>query len=161
MNKSIWGSAAPKFIYDMGGANETEVLLDRWITIEDEPEAKEVILESELEADRDISHKGSYWTFSGKLYLFKYNDPLSKFNEVYQFLNQKVVLYKHRDGEPFKDKDGNNALFFIEEITPKNMTTLDYRDVLIIKFISLKAISFANSTPIKPQLSEITMSKNL
>jgi hypothetical protein len=158
---SIFGVNAPKFTYDLGGASETEVLLDHWVPISLEPDPKKLVVESELETDREIIYRGEFLTFSGKIYLFKYDDPESKFDQIYQYLYKKVTLWEHRDSTPFKDKDGNPVLFYVDEINRSYLTTLTYRDVITIKFLSTKAVAHGTSRPIVAQLSELTMSKNL
>lgn len=162
MNKSIFGEQAPKFVYNLGSLNQTEVLLDYWLPLRDEPEEREIVNESSLESVRTIIDRGDFWTYEGRINLFKYESITairSKFEEIYQFNKKAVTLWKHRDGQPFKDKNGNNVLFYMKVI-PKNLQTLDYKDILMVSFRSLKGIYFSNGTPIVPQLSEIIMSDN-
>lgn len=158
MNESIFGSTAPKFVFDLGGSNEKTVILDYWVPITDEPDDdRDILQESELEADRDILNRGNFWTFEGRVNLYKYKIPnliRSKFEEIYQYNKKKVVLWKHRDGIQFKDKDGNNILWYVN-VTPKNLYTLDYRDILFIKFRSLKEVNYSDNSTIIIQPSEI------
>lgn len=159
INESIFGSSGPKIVYDLGGPNEKTVLLGHWVPGKDELDSEKVLIhESELETDRDfIDLGGGYWVYDGFMYLFKYNDPFlirSKFEEINQFNRKKVVLYKHLDGDPFKDSLGNNVLFYMN-CYPKNYQTLDYRDLLYIQFRSCRNVEFSNGSAILPQLNEI------
>jgi hypothetical protein len=160
MHRSIFGSIAPKFVYDLGGTNETEVIINYWVPTADEPDGdRDIIHEAEIEADREIIDRGNFWTFEGRVNLYKYGSPIlirSKFEEIYQFNKKKVVLWKHGDGEPFKDMLGNNVLWYMK-VTPKNFYTLDYRDILFINFRSLKEIDFSDGSTIIPQPTEIIM----
>lgn len=160
MNNSIFGAGAPKFVHDLGGENEATVLLDHWIQTNDGLDTKEKQIESELEASRDYIVLGDFLQIEGRVNLYAFGALTairSKFEEIYQFNNTDVVLYKHRDGQPFKDSSGNNVLFRMH-VTPKNLTTLDYRDILIINFRSLTAVDYSESSAVLPQLSEIVMS---
>lgn len=142
---------------------EQEVFLDYWITINEETDVRNILHESELEADRFIIPRGEYLEIEGRINLFKYEDMdsrKSKFSEIYEFKNKKVSLWKFRDGDPFKDENGNEVLFYIESVISKNLTTLDYRDVLFLKFRSLKGIDYPNSFPIIAPLEEIVMLNN-
>ena len=164
VTESIFGSLSPKFVYDLGGANEATVFIHYWVPTKDEPETrKEIIHDSELEADRNIIPLGDYWAFEGYINLLKYPDLASrrsKFEEIYAYNKKVVTLWKHRDGQPFKDSAGNNVLFYLNA-TPKNFGTLDYRDVLILQFRSLTEVYFSNGAPTIPLISEIIINKNL
>lgn len=160
MKESMFGSTAPKFVFDLGGSNEKTVILDYWVPITDEPDSdRDLIQESELEADREIINRGNFWVFEGRINLYKYDSISfirSKFEEIYQFNKKKVVLWKHRDGVQYKDKDGNNILWYLT-VTPKNLYTLDYRDLLILKFRSLKEVNYSDGSTVVTQPSEIIM----
>lgn len=159
VSSSIFGSEGPKIVFDLGGENETTVILGKWVTTADEPDSlREIINESELEDDRDIiSLGGEFWKFEGFVHLHKYSDPeliRSKFEEIYQFNRQNVVLYKHKDGNYFKDTNGDAVLWKMN-CFPKNYQPLDYRDLLIVQFRSLKGVDFSDSSTIVVQPSEI------
>lgn len=161
MNRSIFGSAPPKFVYDYEGENEVSIDLDYWITTTDELEDKELIQESELEADREIISRGSYHVFEGRLNLYKYGSLVyaqNKFDTIRQYNNKKVALWKHRDGQPFKDGEGNIVLYHLRVIA-KNLTSLDYRDVLFLKFRSLNGTSEAQEFIPIPTINQIRMNE--
>jgi hypothetical protein len=164
MNNSIFGNLAPKFVLNPGGSNETTVMIDYWSPTKDEPEEdRDLIQESELEADRAIIDRGSFWSFEGRVNLYKYGSLSlirSKFEEIYKFNKKKVVLWKHRDREPFKDLEGNNILWYLK-ITPANLYTLDYRDILMLSFKSLKEINFSDNSVIISQPGEVVMADTI
>lgn len=164
MNHSIFGSLSPKFTYDLGGTTETTVMIDYWIPTKDEAEDnRDIYQESELEADRAIIDRGNFWTFEGRINLYKYGSLSlirSKFEQIYKFNKKKVVLWKHRDREPFKDLQGNNILWYLK-ITPANLYTLDYRDILILSFKSLKEINFSDNSVIIAQPGEVVMTDTI
>lgn len=154
-------------ITDTGTGNhsiitEMSVILDYWVPLKEEPDIRNVAQESELEADRFIIPRGEYLEIEGRINLFKYADDAtrrSKFTQINQYKNKNVVFWKHRDGESYKDGSGNEVLFYLESVIPKNLTTLDYRDVLYLKFVSLKEVVYA-TWGIIPQLEEIIMSND-
>ncbi len=159
ITESIFGSSGPKFAYDLGGPSEATVILGHWVPGKNEQDGEKVLIhESELESDRDfIDLGGGYWVYDGFVYLMKYVDPIlirSKFEEINQYNRKKVVLWQHRDGDPFKDSLGNNMLFYMN-CYPRNFGTLDYRDLLYIQFRSCKAVDFSNGSTIITQPAEI------
>jgi hypothetical protein len=136
---------------------EMTVMLDYWVPLREEPDVRKSFQESELEADRFIISRGEYLEIEGRINLFKYpNDAArqSKFTQINQYKNKNVVFWKHRDGEAYKDINGAKVLFYIEHVIPKNLTTLDYRDVLYLKFVSLKEVVYPG-WEIIPQIEEI------
>lgn len=142
---------------------EITVNLDYWVTLSEEADTRNVKQESELEADRIILPRGEYLEIFGKVNLFKYADMASrqsKYQEIYEFKTKNVAFWKHRDGSAYKDENGSEVLFYLESVIPKNITTLDYRDVLFLKFLSLKGIDYPNSFTIIPTLDEILMSND-
>lgn len=143
---------------------EITVNLDYWVPLSEDADTRNVKQESELEADRIILPRGEYLEIFGKINLFKYADIASiqsKYQEIYEFKNKNVSFWKHRDGSAYKDEDGNEVLFYLESVVPKNINTLDYRDVLFLRFLSLKGIDYPNSFTIIPVLEEIIMDSGI
>lgn len=143
---------------------ELIVMLDYWVPMKEDADSRNVQQESELEADRIILSRGEYLEIQGRINLFKYADMASrqsKFQEIYELKNKNVSFWKHRDGEPYKDEDGNEVLFYLESVIPRNLNTLDYRDVIFLKFLSLKGIDYPNSFAIIPVLEEIVMDSGI
>lgn len=152
MNVSIFGSEAPKFNY-----NGIDVLLDNWVTLKFEPEGdNEVIQESEIEDKRNFITHNKFWIFEGLIDLYKYNslsDIRTKFEEIYQYNHQDVVLYKYRDGFPFFTKDINEATFRLE-MFPKDLDTLDCKDLLLLRFTSNEGIYFKTGLSVQVQTDD-------
>lgn len=142
---------------------EITVNLDYWVPLGEDADTRNVKQESELEADRVILPRGEYLEIFGKINLFKYADMASrqsKYQEIYEFKNKNVSFWKHRDGSAYKDENGNEVLFYLESVVPRNLNTLDYRDLLFLRFLSLKGIDYPNSFTIIPTLDEILMSND-
>jgi hypothetical protein len=145
MYESIFGEYAPKFI---SGVNEVE--LDYWYTITDGPTEDSVIIhESKLTAKRSFISRPAQWEFIGTVNLFKYANPRTKFDELYTYHNKVVTLYKHRDGSAFSY--GGTAIQFRLEVIPKNLRTLDYRDVVVLRFTSLYGFDYRSGMIILDQ----------
>jgi hypothetical protein len=140
MSDSIFGDGTPQFAVNFGQTNQVVVVLDNYIITKDEPTVKKITNESELETDRVFTYLGEYWELDVQVNLFKYSNPVSKYNEIKQYKNQNVVLWKHGDGNYYKDTNGNPALFYIDEVTPMSLSQFDPSDILIIKFLSLKGV---------------------
>jgi hypothetical protein len=140
MSESIFGDGTPQFAVNFGQTNQVVVVLDNYIITKDEPTVKKITNESELETDRVFTYLGEYWELDVQVNLFKYSNPVSKYNEIKQYKNQNVVLWKHGDGNYYKDTNGNPALFYIDEVTPMSLSQFDPSDILIIKFLSLKGV---------------------
>lgn len=157
---SIFGANGPKFVFDLGGEAEQTVLLNHWVTEAAEPERKEVVVESELAAERKFIHRGDYWTFRGTIFLWKMGsltDIRNKFDEVMQFNGQDVALWQHRDGEAYKDLNGNVVLFHFT-CYPKHFSSLDYHDMLVCEFRSLAGVGYEAAPKVIPAVANIVMS---
>ncbi len=153
----IFGVAAPKFIYDRGGAGETTVLLDYAKIVNDEPEVRTIKHESELSGKKVFIPRGQHWNFDVVVNLYKYGDPLAAYLNFKSYQDVLVTLYRHRDGEPFKKPGGADCLFYITEVTAYAFEDIIYRDRLMLRFESSEFVDQAGSTAIVPQLSEITV----
>lgn len=159
MSTSIFGGAAPKFIGNFGTEAAATVLLNHWVTDEAAYDVKEVVVESELAAERAILSRGEYFTFSGTINLFRYGtmaEIRAKFEEIYAYHNQDVVLYPHRDGAALVDSAGDEVLFRLT-VTAKHLNRLDYKDLLVLKFRSLKAVDLSDASVTFPAVSTISM----
>lgn len=147
---------------------EMEIDLEYWLTINDDVDVRSVFQESELIADRQILDRGEYFEFYGRLNLYKYGleylegiesesseseapveqmDVIrAKMLEIYHYRKKEVTLFKHKDGHPYRDSNGNEVMFYVESVVLKNLTTLDYRDVMFIRFLSLTEVDFGQLT---------------
>lgn len=120
------------------------ITLDYFLLTKNEPETKELIIENEIYANRDIINQGEYWVIEGQVNLFKYvvlTTIKTKFNTIYQYNKQQVFLYKQNTGDLFVDKD-MNPVPFILTVIPKNLTTMDCNDILFVQFRSVREIDF-------------------
>lgn len=141
VNQSIFGIEAPKF--DSSG---TEVLLDYAVVLRDEPEHEEILFQSVLNNHRTWYDKGDHYTFEVMINLFKYADPLAKFNEIYTHLNSLVTLWRRRDRDAFKDSSGDVVYFELTEITPVWIDSYIKPDQLILLFESTDYVDISKSS---------------
>lgn len=153
----IFGTAAPKFIFDNGGGSETTVLLDHAVIIKDEPEVDTLTIRSPLSGHKFNFWRGKYWYFDVNINLYKYSDPLSKYSNLKAFEGQNVSLWRHRDGEPFKKSGGADCLFLLKEVTAFAIEDVEYRDRVVLRFESIDYVNEAGSTVIVPQATDITV----
>lgn len=132
----IFGTAAPKFKAQDGEI----VLLDYSKILTDRPIYS--YLEQISVINGNINHidKGYWWEYIVRIHVFKESESIAKANKYYSYLGQDVYLYRHREAEPFKDENGNDVLFRIQEVTPSYLETSDYKDIIDIKFKSSKFI---------------------
>lgn len=153
----IFGTAAPKFVFDNGGSGEATILLDYARITKDEPDPRVIRHESIVDGHRVYVEKGKYWLFEVELNLFKYSDPLGKYNNIKAFEGEQVTLWRHRDGEQFKKAGGSDCLFRIMEVTAFAIENVQFRDRLLIKFESVDFVDEAGSTVIVPQATDVTV----
>ena len=139
----IFGKQAPKFIYDEGGGSEETVLLDNVVIMEDGTEPDEVVHESPLTKHRNFIDNGEHYRFKVMQYIFK-DDPYNKYMKLNEFKNKLVTLYRHRDNPPFQDSDENNVLFKVR-VQPQYLETIEFRDVVIVTFISQDPVDVSKS----------------
>jgi len=157
----IFGVGSPKFVYTSEENIETTVLLGHAVVTRNDPAVKKIVHESELGCDRTFIPLGEGRELEIRVNLFRFSNPRSKLQEIMQYKNKLVKLWLHDDGEPYKDSSGNAVLFYIDEATPIYWESLDYKDMLILKFLSTAAVDLSDSTAIVPQLDEITMTNDL
>jgi len=135
----IFGTGAPKFIYNPTGLNE-EVLLDYAIIIEDKPEADFLIHESIFTGHREFINLGKYWTIKLNINLYKQTYAETYFNTIKQYEGLEVRFFRHRDGDYVKDNLGAEVPFFLETIDESYYKTPDYKDLLTLKLKSTKYV---------------------
>ena len=157
----IFGVSAPKFVFDYG-VEETEqtVLLDYVIPTQDKPEPDIIEHKSVINGHREHILKGNHWIFEVRLNLYKYTNPRSKYEEIKQYEGLDVTLFRHRDGDPFKDSSGTEVLFTLVSVTEAYLTQIDYKDVLYLTFKSKDYIDRSDGSTVIPQLEEIIMSNS-
>ena len=130
---SIFGDAEPQFA--LYSNVETIVHLDNTVITKDETTVKKIINESEIDANRSFVFLGEYRELEVVINLFLYDNPQAKMNEIYSYLNAQIAFWKHRDGLPFQNNEGDNLPFIIGEVIPFNVDTFDFSDKLLIKFL--------------------------
>lgn len=76
-----------------------------------------------------------YIGFQILLYLYKYDDPKAKFQEIYEYNHAtNVVFYLDGTEEPLRDPFGQDQQYIIKEIEPFYLTQLVNYDALLITF---------------------------
>jgi hypothetical protein len=134
---SIFGTEGPRIIT---GADVT-IDLDYAIVLKDEPEYKNLTHENEITGSRYFIQRGSHWLFDVQIHLWKYEGMPDPYDRLVSALyDDAIVVYKHRDGNPFQDSAGADVPFVLYELNPYYMTTTDYKDALILKFKSMKYV---------------------
>lgn len=91
---------------------------------------------------------GDYSEFTVQLNLFKYDSPVDKYNEVYNYLYTNVYFWPHVDGVAISGSNNEGMLFFIDEMKHKylfNDEAMAEQDVLYIHFKSLSYTSVSGS----------------
>lgn len=140
----IFGSTAPKFVVDPQGASHT-VVLDYIVVTKDEPEQDILIHESIFTGHREIIIKGSYWVYECDLHLFKYWSPTTKYNTLKGYVGNEVSFYRHRNGDVLRDSSGNEVMMLFESMDEAYYQTPDYKDLLKLRFRSLKYVDLKES----------------
>lgn len=136
-----YGTAAPKFVTQGGNS----VLLNHARILSDYPEYDNNEQPSVVNGYINHIHNGYHWVYAIRIFVYKESESIAKSNELLPFLGSDVFLYRHREAYPFKDKDGNNVLFRVKEVTPGYLNTPDYKDVIDIVFKSTNYIDVRKS----------------
>ena len=133
----LFGVKSPKFKNILTGK---EVIM-QYVTIkENKPEVKYFDHESSIDCERDYRLKAVHKDHSWNMNLYKYPDPVAKYNEIMANLGQKVILWKHQDRNPYKTKTGADAVFLFYDFEEYYITTTDYKDGLTLIFKSMNPI---------------------
>jgi len=135
----IFGTGRPKFVYDLGGEDESEILLDHFIVDDDNLEDDVIEHESVITKYRDWEEKGEHYLFSGRMNIFRFGNPFAKYQEVMAYKNSLVTLWRHRDHDAFQDSSGNIVLFKVK-MEPYYFTQAKYKDVIKLTFKSQKPV---------------------
>lgn len=94
-----------------------------------------------LTGNRYFNAKGDYSEFDITVYLYKYSNPASASQELYNLNHQNVIFYPHSDGKPIMDASGTEVLFHVNSMKFGYLDNLYYNDVLTM---NLKAINYTN-----------------
>ena len=133
---SIFGTSAPRFV-TTGAAT---INLDYSEVIEDKPSPDRLVNKSPLSGSITNVERGDHYTVKIKVNLFKYSNPTTKFNEIVAHYRTGVYLYKHRDGNAYKDSSGSDVLMYFDLIERGYLETGNFEDVLILTFKSTEWI---------------------
>jgi hypothetical protein len=150
---AIFGTQAPK--YEIGG---TTVNLDFSNILRDEPEINVAVHQSKLSGDRYIVNRFKHWNFDVMINLFKYSSPLNFYQLLKGHEGQLVdKLWRHRDGDFFKDAAGDPVKFYLAEVTAAALENILWRDLVLLRFQSVSNIAEDYAVAVPPQISEVTV----
>lgn len=139
---SIFGVEAPQFV-----SGEDTIELDYVTISRDDPDLKDIEHKSIRTGHKEWTNKGKHWTFEVLVNICKYPNSYEKYQELKAFNNTLVdELFKRRDGSAFKNNNGVEVKFFIEEMEEFYYKHYLYPDRLRILFISQDPIDLAIST---------------
>src|SRR4030042_47917 len=148
----IFGTGAPKFI----ASDNAEILLDYFVYGDDEPQPNYRVAQSVMNRHREIVNTDEHYIFNGTIYLYKYGiDPVTliidtetvrnRYNEINGYKYDEVTLYRHRDGEPMKDSNGDIIKFYLTELKTFYLNTVRFEIAAFIEFISVDPCVMAES----------------
>lgn len=135
MPESIFGVQAPKF-----KSGETEVELDHIVIVRDEPDLDDTEHKSIITGYREWDKKGKHWIFEVEVYIYKYANPLTAYQNFKNYEFELVELWKRRDGNSFHNEDDEIVYFFIESMEELYLEHYQYPDVLRVRFLSQNPI---------------------
>jgi hypothetical protein len=146
----LFGSQAPKIIFDPAGENTT-ILLDYVVVLKDEPEDEILIHQSKFNGHREIELLGKYWTYTCKIHINKYSfavnglTPMEKYLQLREAEGKVFRFYRHRDGDYLKDSAEAEVEMFLRSVSEGYYKTTDYKDLLILEFKSTKYVTLESS----------------
>jgi hypothetical protein len=163
MQDSIFGINPPKF-----KRGTTTVMINYWVTTKDEPESFVIRHQSDINKHREYDYFTSsaiedHWVFEGIINLGKYTYPASKYNEINAHKRQLVQLWRHADGDYFKNTAGSTVYFLLKEIIPFCFDKPGFPDRLLLKFESQDFVDVSKALPtgIIPQPEEIVVDDSI
>lgn len=142
MFESIFGIEAPQFEADSEIIELDHVVIDPDNDLFDYADIKH---ESVFNRYRVWTDMGDHFTFRILMYLFKYEHPQQKYDELKLYYRTLVKLWRRRDGSPFRDKDNQIVLFRFNKLDESFIQTIDYPDILTLEFVSQDVIDFSKT----------------
>ena len=139
----IFGTTCPRFVYNHGGGGEVTVDLTYGIITRSEPQAEYLEQKSEITGNRDLIPRGTHWEVEVRYHLYKHTTsptPAQKYTTITTYKGRQVTLYLHADGAPFYTSGTTDAHFVLKEVTPFHLTTTDYKDGLLLLFVSADTV---------------------
>ena len=132
----IFGTTNPKFVSGVNTVNLEYSHLDPAFLI-----PAEIMHESVLTGFRSFVNSNDFARFGVMIYLWKYPNPVTKFEELQTYKNTTVFFYPHSDGDPIWDVDGNDeANFNIKSVTGYYLNDIVDYAVCVVTFEALEHI---------------------
>lgn len=142
MQNSIFGIEAPQFEFD-----STIVELDH-VVISNENNSfdyDDIVHESVFNRYRVWTDMGDHFTFRLLMYLFKYDNPQAKYDELKAYHKSLVKLWRRRDGNPFRNAANEIVLFRFDQMNESFLHDYLYPDILSLVFISQDPIDISKT----------------
>lgn len=128
----IFGVSGSKF-QSSGGS---EVLLENSILTPNWVDSQYIEKTSIVNGNKTFDTLGDYSDFTVLVHLFKYNSPVTKFQEIYQYNHNDVYFCPHLDGSYIKTSTNATASFTITDMKLGFLDSYNQYDILTIKFKS-------------------------
>jgi hypothetical protein len=138
---ALFGTGSPKIITSGG----SEIALTYAKVLKDGPAWDTIYHENPISGERVLVRSKYHWEYEIQLNLYKFAVPATTFTTIYGALYDEVQLFRHNDGEPVCDVNGTTVSFWFKEIVPFYLTTTDYKDAAILKFVSLAWVDLSKS----------------
>jgi len=136
---AIFGVHSPKF-----KVSATDVLLDNTVINEIRQDHSDIVHESEIDRARVIVTKPVHLTIQMTVHLYKYSDPIAKYDAIATHEKATCQIWKHRDFQAYQDDAGADADFILTEVEPFYLTQWSYVDAVRLTFVSVDAINVAD-----------------
>lgn len=142
MQNSIFGIQAPQF----ESGSET-ILLDHVVLSKDNDswDYDDILHESVFNRYRVWTDMGDHFTFRLLMYLFKYDNPQAKYEQLKTYHRTLVKLYRRRDANPFRNSAGDIVLFRFDKMVEGFLHDVKYPDILTLEFVSQDVIDFSKT----------------
>jgi len=129
---SIIGTSYPKFYITSG----SDILLEHSLLKTDYiiPDTLEHV--SVLNGDIHYIARGDRTEMEVTVYLYKYDDPGTKYAEIKTAKGQEVIFYPHADGTFIQNRVGGAVPLYCENIKPFYLFQTVYYDAVKMTFIS-------------------------
>jgi len=148
----LFGIKAPKFIKDFDLPAEKTVNFDFCVVLEDNPVQDFIEHKSVINGHTEFINLGKHWVYTIRVHLFKYEENpdtgytmRTKYTELKSIEGSEGILYRHRDGEPFRNNANELVTFFVESVDESYFETPLYHDLITIRFRSKDYIDKSKS----------------
>lgn len=132
----IFGTTNPKFV---SGANTVDLEyshLDPAFLI-----PAEIMHESVFTGFRSFANSNDFARFGVMIFLWKYQNPVTKFEELQTYKNQLVHFYPHSDGQAIWAAEGGKAEFYIRSVDGYYLKDIVDYAVCIITFEAMEHVN--------------------